>query len=131
MTAAWWLVDGYEGDGLVKLAGLTGDNTPEVREALQEVLDEMGIDLPSGPDAVKAVFDDLAHRCLDGRMRERSVAAEVWRIYVDSDYSETTLEEPLGRTVGFDDEWDGGWGRLENELVIEVGSACREQLRSA
>ncbi len=89
----------------------------------------MGIALPSAVDAYTVVFDDLARRCLDGRTSERSLVSEIEQIYIDSDYAEAVVQQPLGRTYGFDDEWGGGWGRTDEQLAADVRLACREQLR--
>ena len=42
MSAAFWIADGYEGADLIKLAGLSGEDTYEVRDVLRATLDAMG-----------------------------------------------------------------------------------------
>ena len=46
LWAAHWLVAGYDGEHLVYLAGLHGDDPYDVRDALPDALRDCGIELP-------------------------------------------------------------------------------------
>ena len=109
---------------------MSGEDANEVRDALRAALAEIGVEPPSTTTALTVVFGDLSRRCLAGRLSERSVVGEVERIFIDSNYSAAVTDQPLGATYGLDDEWGAGWGRTEAELIAEVRSACRQQLRS-
>lgn len=130
MSAAWWIVEGHDGVEVVRLAGLSGEEADDVRDALQDALDAIGIERPSTASAITVVFDDLAQRCLAGRAIERSIVRDVERIYIETGYLDAVLDQPLGTTYGFDDEWVGGWGRTDAEIIAAVRTACEEQVWS-
>jgi hypothetical protein len=50
LWAAHWLVAGYDGEHLVHLAGLHGDDPCDVRDALPDALRDCGIELPASFD---------------------------------------------------------------------------------
>lgn len=129
LEAAWWIVEGHDEPEVAALAGLTGDDNFEVGDALLAALAAMGVEIPTTSMAVEILFRDLARRCLDGDITERSLAAKAWRIYVASDYADETTQQPLGTVACFDDEWGAGWGRTDAELATETRSACHAQLR--
>jgi len=128
LLAACWLAEGHTEPEVAALAGLTGDDTFEVRDALRAAVDAMGIGVPAEAEAVRVLFRDLARRCLDGEVSERALASQVWRIYVASDYAEQTIQQPLGPIGFLDDQWGQGWGRTDLELEAEARSACKAQL---
>ena len=65
--AAHWLVGGYDGDHLVHLAGLHGDDPREVRDALPCALRDCGVLVPdSDVAAAELLFSRIAHMHLDG-----------------------------------------------------------------
>ncbi|WP_426571465.1 hypothetical protein [Aquihabitans sp. McL0605] len=111
------------------LAGLTGDDAFDVRDALRPAMDELGIAVPPFVEAWRVVATDRAADCLAGRLDEFELVAWVERIYIESEYDDGVINEPLGATYGVDDEHIGGWGRSDTELRVEVRSACLDQLR--
>lgn len=128
MWATWWLVQGRDGPELRSLAGLSGDDPFDVRDAARAALDEMGIPCVSPEEACRVVFDRWAVECLSGEIDERGVLRRVEDLYRGSGYEGWVLEQPLGAIYGAGDEWEGGWGRLENDLRAAVKSACQLQL---
>lgn len=129
LWAAGWLVDGHDGSAVVTLAGLTGTDPFEVRDALGPALAELGVPVPPFSHAWRLVATDQAERCLAGRLDEFELAAWAYSRYIDSGYDADVIAEPVGDTCGLDDEHIGGWGRTDDELRAAVQSACRAQIR--
>lgn len=130
--AAQWLADGHDGQALRELAGLNGKDSYAVRELLPTALAEMGVGLPlTRLAAATAAFSDLADMLVSRRAVPQWVVKRVEQIMVQAEYDEDVLNLPLGHTYGFDDEWEGGWGRSPAQLQAEVEARCREQLRVA
>lgn len=129
LWAAHWLVRGYDGEHLVHLAGLHGDDPREVRDMLPCALRDCGIRLSdSDKAAAGSVFTQLARGHLDGTARPDRVIGNVVPILVWCGYSEAVMDLPLGRLLFLEDEWDGTWGRTREELTAIVRDACEEQL---
>jgi hypothetical protein len=130
MWAAQWLVEGLDTPALRELAGLGGRDPSEVRELLTPALDELGVTPPSDKVAAAGLaLDRIANLCVDGRANERWVVGKVWELYLNSEYDNEILAPfPLGGLLGFEDEWDGGWGRPIDELRNDIRSACEQQL---
>lgn len=78
--------------------------------------------------AAATVFTDLARLCTEGRVSERWIADAVNAVISRSRYAHEVMDQPLGRLLGFDDEWEGGWGRPENELKRDTVEACAKQI---
>jgi hypothetical protein len=131
MWAAQWLVEGLDTPALRELAGLNGRDPDEVREYLTVALEELAITTPTDKVAAAGLaFDRIASLCVSGRANERWVVDKVWELYRHSDYDNHLLGLfPLGGLLGFDDEWDGGWGRPIDELRREIREACELQLQ--
>jgi hypothetical protein len=130
MWAAHWLVDGYDGESLIHLAGLHGDDPFDVRDALPGALADCGVKVPgSDVEAAALVFTHLARLHLTGLVGARWVSQRVEEIYIRSDYADGVLGLPLGSTYGIDDEWAGGWDRSPEQLAVAIRTACEEQLR--
>ena len=138
LWAAHWLVSGYDGQKLVELAGLHGDDPVEVRALLPHALNECGVagaELKPGDSSRRravamTAFTAVAQLCLDGLAAERWVVSKVVEI-VELDFDTSITDLPLGRLFGLDDEWGAGWGRTEQQLRTHVRRACEEQLRAA
>lgn len=108
LWAAHWLVAGYDGECLVSLAGLHGDDPHDVRDVLPGALLDCGVAMPNSDVAAASVsFTHLAH------LHAREV-----------------IDLPLGRLYYIADEWGAGWGRTDQELAVIVREACDEQLRN-
>jgi hypothetical protein len=126
--AAHWLADGMDGDALRALAGMDGSDPPAVREKLADALADTHAPIPHDiREAVTAVYGDLARLHLDGRISARWLIAKIEQLIVSADYVGDYLDQPLGATYGFDDEWSGGWGRSQDELAALFREACIEQ----
>lgn len=139
LWAAHWLAEGKDGAALRELAGMSGNDPYEVRDALPAALREAGVAVadPSDVEAVHRdrrrawiaiVYRDIARLCLGGRAGPRWVVDKVSEIVADNDYGDDVTDPPVGRLFGLVDEWGAGWGRSDGELEEAVLSACREQM---
>ena len=64
LWAAYWIAGGHDGEALIYLAGLHGDDPREVHDALPETLRDCGVEIPDpGVGAAAVAFTDVA--CLD------------------------------------------------------------------
>jgi hypothetical protein len=123
------MVAGYEGDALVSLAGLHGDNRYDVLDALPGALADCGVEMSLSDRAAAAVaFTDLACQYLEGRTEPLTVVEQVTKILSETGYQESVLDLPLVTVWTLDDEWGQGWGRSVEQLTAVVRSACEEQL---
>lgn len=131
LWAAHWLVRGYDGEQLVQLAGLHGDDPREVRDVLPDALRDCGVHLPdSDVAAAGSVFTLLARRYLDGTAGAGQVISIVMSVLAWCGYPETVMDLPLGRLLPIEDEWSERWGRTREELAAVVRDACQKQLAS-
>jgi hypothetical protein len=129
LWAAYWIAAGYDGERLVYLAGLHGDDPRDVRDALPGALEDCGVTLPDSGAAAHAVFSQLARLHVDGVAAPLTVAEKAEQVLYRSDYSDSVLALPLGRLVHIADEWGAGWGRTNEQLAAVIREACEEQLR--
>jgi hypothetical protein len=124
------MVAGYDGERLVYLAGLHGDNPHYVRDALPEALRDCGVEIPGSDVAAATVtFTDIARMHLDGQAGPLWVAQQVDEVLNRSGYSANVIELPLGSLYCIAEEWGEGWGRTVEQLTALVRQACTEQLR--
>ncbi|MEV0795343.1 hypothetical protein [Kribbella sp. NPDC050459] len=130
MWAANWLVQGYDGESLAELAGLSGRDTREVRDLLPAALADAGVDpLSSRQAALKVAYDHIATMHLTGRVRWAWVVDQVVGLVIGNGYASEAFEQPLGELWGIDDDLGDPWSRAEDELAGIVRQACIEQVR--
>jgi hypothetical protein len=132
LWAAHWLVQGYDGDALRTLAGLSGTNPHDVHDVLPAALADCAARIP-GSDAAAAqvAFVKLARMHADNRATESWVLDKVREIVARSGYASSVIELPLGQIFDLSDEWGAGWGRTEQQLELEIQDACRTQLAAS
>jgi hypothetical protein len=141
LWAAHWLVAGYDGEHLVYLAGLHGDDPWDVRDALPDALRECGVKTPSNEAAATVVLIDLARKYLDGQAvprspwswsRRRRVAETVEEVLSTSGYSGSDLDMPQGGPDWCDETWSRVWGEAASveRLTALIREACEEYLRN-
>ncbi len=129
LWAAHWLVQGYDGEALRKLAGLSGTETHEVHDLLPEALADCTAAIPdSDAAAAQVAFTKLARMHANNRATERWVLDKVCEIVAQSGYADSIIALPLGQIFDLEDEWGAGWGRPEQQLAYEIQNACRAQL---
>lgn len=129
LWAAHWLVQGYDGEALRTLAGLSGADPHEVHDILAAALADCAISIPgSGAAAAQVAFTKLARIHADNRATERWILEKVCEIVARSNYADSVIALPLSHIFGLDDEWGTGWGRTEQQLALEIRHACATQL---
>jgi hypothetical protein len=132
LWAAYWLVQGYDGDALRTLAGLSGTDPDEVREVLPAALADCAAPIPdSDAAAAQVAFVKLARMHAENRAAERWVLDKVCEIVAESGYANGVIALPLGKIFDMSDEWGAGWGRTERQLELEIQKACRTQLAAS
>jgi hypothetical protein len=129
LWAAHWLVAGYDGEQLIQLAGLHGDDPHDVHDALPGALLDCGVSWPeSDVEAATVAFVHLARMHRAGQAAALWVAQEVEEIVLSSDYSDGVMTLPLGQVYGITDAWGAGWGGTNEQLAGVARTACEEQL---
>lgn len=130
MWAAHWLVGGLDGEAIVELAGLSGQDSRAVRDLLPAALEEAGVaELTTTQAEVKVAFDHMAALHNNGLASWGWVLDVVHEAISQGDYNIEFFEEPLAAVYGMADELQGGgWGRSEEELGRAVRVACDQQL---
>ena len=67
LWAACWIADGHDGEALIYLAGLHGDDPREIHDALPQALRDCGVEMPDpGTGAAAAALTDLARLEVNG-----------------------------------------------------------------
>jgi hypothetical protein len=137
LWAAYWIAGGHDGEALIDLAGLHGDDSREVHDALPGALRDCGIEMPDSDAAAAAVvFAQVARLHVNGLVGPLHVMQEVDRIvYVSRDSAEVE-DLPLGKLWRLD--WELlAYGRRAlsrrsiKVLTAAIRKACEEQLRSS
>ncbi|WP_460649130.1 hypothetical protein [Kribbella endophytica] len=130
MWAAEWIVQGYDGEALAELAGLSGRDPGEVRDLLPAALGEVGAELmPEGQAAMKLEYDHVAELHLGGRVSWAWVVTEVARVADASQADDGPFEQPLGGLRDVECEMGEPWRRTDLELAEVVRAACVAQLK--
>jgi hypothetical protein len=131
LWAAHWIVAGYDGEQVVYLAGLHGDDPHDVHDALPGALQDCGVAWPESDAAAATVaFAHFARMHLDGQAGPLWVAQKVEEAIVNSGCSDGVMALPLGQVYGITDAWGAGWGGTDEQLAADVRAACEEQLAS-
>jgi hypothetical protein len=131
LWAAYWLVAGYDGEHLVRLAGLHGDDPHDVRDALPAALLDCGAEMPRSDLAAAAVvFTQLARMHIEGLAGPQRVGQKTEEVLIRCGYAKSIIALPLGRLYYIADEWDVGWGRANGEPARIVRDACEDRLRA-
>jgi hypothetical protein len=131
LWAAYWIAAGQDGEHIVHLAGLHGDDPHDVHDALPGALEDCGVPWPDSDAAAATVaFTHLARVYLDGQAVALWIAQKVDEMLARSGYSESVMALPLGKLFCIADEWGAGWGRTKEQHAAVVHEACEEQLLS-
>jgi len=130
--AAHWIVAGHDGDALVYLAGLHGDDPRDVHDALPAALGDCGVTQPDADAAAAMVaFTHVVRMHMEGLASAYWVGLRVDDILRRPGYARGAIELPLGQLYRVADEWGDDWGRTNDHLAAVIREACQEQLRRA
>jgi hypothetical protein len=95
LWAAHWLIGGYDGEHVVHLAGLHGDDPREVRDALPSALRDCGVQMPeSDVAAAEIVFTQLARMYLEGEVEAVRVLRTAGAVLAWSGYPDNIIDMP-------------------------------------
>ena len=139
LWAAHWIAGGHDGEALIYLAVLHGDDPVEVHDALPGALMDCGVEMPdSDVAAAEVVFAQVARLHVNGLVGPLWVMQEVDRvIHVSKSRDSAEVGDlPLGKL------WPLDWQLLAygrrylsrrsiKELTTAIRKGCEEQLRSA
>ena len=87
---------------------------------LADSIREAGVAVPDATDAIERIAVDWVTATWRRSGNTR------WAVMTLAGLGETYPEFDLGLLIGLDDEWSGGWGRLEPDLK----TAARQELRA-
>ncbi len=114
IAARWLAADIIDTESTRMLAGHNKQDPWALQQLLTNVAIEAGAVAPSDTSSIQAIAVDwITNRWRDDRNTRAAVdtLARLGQTYPDFD---------LGLFVGLDDEWNGGWGRLEPDLKTEA-----------
>ena len=110
LAARWLASDLADTESIRLLAGHDRHDPWALEQLLADVASEADIDVPSDPDTVQ----EIAVGWISSTWRETQDTR--WAITTLARLGETDPEFDLGLFIGLDDEWSGGWGRLDADL---------------
>jgi hypothetical protein len=74
------LVEGVDTPSVVRLAGMTGADSDEVRAVFAAALRELGIGTPTRREALMMLITEVARRITEGTISPYDGATEIWRL---------------------------------------------------
>jgi hypothetical protein len=80
--------------------------------------------------AAAVAFTDLASTYLSSRASEEWLLQKVYDLITRSACLIEVMDLPLGELFGIHDEWDAGWGRTKEALVVAIRKACEAQIQA-
>jgi hypothetical protein len=120
-------VQGLDSPSLRELAGLLVREAPyEARRLADRALEELGLVAAEQSAADRAVAQSWARDLLDDRTGPFVAARAIWKCFANSD---AQLPDLAADFLALEDEWEGGWGRVESEIAVEMRRAASRLLR--
>lgn len=114
IAARWLAADLVDTESVRMLAGHDTHDPWALEQLLADSLSEAAVIVPSTPDEKQRIAVEWV------TMRWRESGDIRWAIGTLAHLGETDAGFDLGLFVGLDDEWSGGWGRLESDLKAEA-----------
>lgn len=113
--AARWLASAVvDTESVRMLAGEDPHDPWTLERLLAEAVSEANVVVPSGNAEAQRIAVDWVTATWRGSGDTR------WAVRTLAQLGETDPEFDLGLFVGLDDEWNGGWGRLEPDLRADA-----------
>ena len=110
--AARWLASGLVDTGSVRrLAGCDPHDAWALERLLTECVAEAQVQVPSDAHTVQRIAVDWVTETWRQNQNTR------WAVATLAHLGETEPDFDLGLFIGLDDEWSGGWGRLDQDLL--------------
>lgn len=110
IAALWLASDLLDTESVRQLAGHDPHDPWMLEQLLSDSLEEANMQVALGPAEVRAVAVDWVTATW------REAGDTRWAVATLARLGETYPDFDLGRFIGLDDEWIGGWGRLEPDL---------------
>jgi len=120
LAARWLATDLVDTEAVRMLAGHDPDDPWMLQKLLADSVSEAAVAVPS----VASEVQDIAVAWVTATWRESGDTR--WAVTTLARLGETDPDFDLGLFIGLDDEWIGGWGRLESDLrAAAVGERDR------
>jgi hypothetical protein len=110
LAARWLAADMTDSPSTRMLAGHNPNDPWGLDQLLAEAAAETGTTAPTGPASLQGIAVEWVTATWRDNHDTRAAVATLARL------GETYPDFDLGLFIGLDDEWNGGWGRLEPEL---------------
>jgi hypothetical protein len=110
LAARWLAADMTDSPSIRMLAGHDPSDPWRLDQLLAQATAETGTTTPADPATLQAIALDWVASTWRDNHDTRAAIATLARL------GETHLDFDLGLFIGLDDEWTGGWGRLEPDL---------------
>ena len=116
IAARWLAADVVDTESVRMLAGHNAHDPWALERLLADSVSEARMTVPATTDEQQRIaIDWVSMRWRDGRDTR-------WAVATLARLGETHFDFDLGLFVGLDDEWSGGWGRLEPHLKADAAA---------
>jgi hypothetical protein len=114
IAARWLAADILDTQSVRILAGHDPHDRWALEQMLLESVSEAHVTVPSTPEEMQRIAVEWV------TMTWRDVGDTRWAVATLAHLGESDPDFDLGLFIGLDDEWSGGWGRLEPDLRTEA-----------
>jgi len=114
LAARWLALDVVDTESVRQLAGENPRDRWTIEQLLADSVCEADVTVPSDAAAVQRIAVDWVTTMWRESMDTR------WAVGTLASLGQTDADFDLGLFIGLDDEWSGGWGRLEPDLLAEA-----------
>ena len=116
------LVEGVDTPSIVRLAGMTGGDSEEVRTVFAEVLRELQIECPTPREALMMLVTEVALAITRGTISPHDGAKEIWRLSLGEELHE------LDDFAYVASEWDDR-PRMHKKWAAAIVAAANDLVR--
>lgn len=110
LAARWLAADLVDTESVRLLAGHDRHDPWALEQLLADSVSEANVEVPSDTVTAQEVAGDWVSTTWQQTRDTR------WAVATLAHLGETDPEFDLGLFIGLDDEWSGGWGRLDTDL---------------
>jgi hypothetical protein len=116
IAARWLAADVVDTESVRMLAGHDAHDPWALERLLADSASEARMPVPATPDKQQRIAMEWV------TMRWRDSRDTRWAVATLAQLGETHFGFDLGLFIGLDDEWSGGWGRLEPDLKADAAA---------